>query len=121
MVKNKDTEKHESKKPWTLRYFTYDHLPVGPLRDCSERFSITAQTCWAEDPDELPLSPVVPYSNLKLWMMENLPNNKERTKAIKKLFKSLDEFEYGSLSKSCRLLLESKDCAVRSLLPISNK
>jgi len=108
-------------KPWTLRYFTYDHLPAGPLRDCSERFSIAASICWPKDLDELPLSPVPTYYNLKLWMIENLPKNKERTKAIKKLFKSLIAFENGDMSKACRLLLESKDCAVRSLLPVSQK
>jgi len=59
-----------------LRFFAFEHLPAGPLRDTS------AQFC-----------------NLAHAMAESLPDSPEKAATLRKL-------------------LEAKDCAVRSCLPM---
>lgn len=101
---------------WVLRYFTYDHLPEGPLRECSKRFALEAEqgikpkkASYGDDYTALD----VRLEALEEWCTTHLPNNPEREMALNKVG---DAFDYISL----RYLLEAKDCAVRSLLPISN-
>jgi hypothetical protein len=58
-----------------IRFFRYDHLPEGPLRDTSRMFGALAAD-----------------------IIVKIPGSAERTVALRKL-------------------LESKDCAVRAMLP----
>jgi len=102
---------------WVLKYFTYDHLPEGPLRECSRRFAEEANLGVIPPLDEYGLPD---YDSLNLrenamnkWCLKNLSNNPEREAALDKINCA---FSYEEL----RYLLEAKDCAVRSLLPVSN-
>jgi len=101
-------------RPWTIRYFTYDHLPEGPLRECSSKFAAVADDLFYQSNDALEN-----YQDIFEWIQANIPDNKERAVAIKKLKQAYSYWVVCKYNRGCRKLLEAKDCAVRALLPVS--
>lgn len=113
----------KTEKPWCLRYFTYDHLPEGKLRECSRMFAEAAHSI--DDSaigDEWPLPYTLDSGVLSDLYdeMVNLPSNYESVAARGKISSASWRFYEGYFDSGMRYLLEAKDCAVRSLLEVSN-
>lgn len=112
-------------EPWCYKYFTFDHLPEGPLRECSALFAGIAN----EMMDFSSLTHherVMRVKSFRSTVSGMLPSNPESLHAD---YKFITMFDYLScwdkeavglnVDTVFRILLETKDCAVRSLLPVS--
>jgi len=111
--------------PSVLQYFEFEHLPEGPLRKCSKEFNFWATLLFHPCIRSAVLigAEIHPEDHLRnarkmlLDYMYSLPHHPEAQVAIDKIIAAFrrgdDIFPY----QRARLLLEAKDCAVRSLLP----
>lgn len=110
--------------PWCLRYFTFDHLPEGELRNVSEKYAHAAYKLF-NPCVSLPADTV--HGTIKRLkddlMVLMAPFNHERSAGLKKLREAFAVFEGKTRipDEACRALLEAKDCAVRALLPVSKE
>lgn len=110
--------------PWCLRYFTYEHLPEGKLRECSKQFADAAHLIRTATEyvhyDEI-LEKLLREITLPSNIESDIARSKTRQAMNKFYYSGVDERDYHSdMEEGMRLLLEAKDCAIRSLLDVSN-
>lgn len=113
-------------EPWCLRYFTYKHLPEGPLRHCSAEFAELAHNILRHASSIPKSGRGVLLGSFQYWLMEFTPKNPESEEALAKVERLYPYLEHWKqltrteVEEAFRILLEAKDCAVRSLLEVSN-
>lgn len=115
-------------KPWCLRYFTYDHLPEGLIRVCAEEFANIANSMLTAHYQREGRSLEKWFDLVVMsWVRDFTPENEEACVAREKidlLFDYIADWnmlEDHEIETAFRLLLEAKDCAVRSLLEVSDE
>lgn len=104
--------------PHILQFFAWDHLKSDPLRDMSMRFCAAADAVYA-DADCGRAAVKKLHESLS-----DLPDNPETAMCQRKMHVALNPgidmaaqyFESAERELVLRMLLEAKDCAVRSLL-----
>lgn len=97
--------------PVILQFFVYEHLSSEKLKAVSREFSLLAWAV-AEQPSEI----VDAGFDHLIGYVRELPRNDESKAALLKLQIARVSDEQFRKADALRLLLEAKDCAVRSVL-----
>ena len=97
-----------------MKYFNEEHSPEE-LQKVAKPFADLAE--FIDKTGDKPEGGQKLFAGIVLFMQENLPENRQRNRAIFKVLQAKIRYVVGDKEAALDYLLEAKDCAVRAKLP----